>query len=289
MPTFTALDTLAPVTRFLPQTQQKGIATYFRYLRRQSFLSSVLTRAEIEAIATHGGTVVMNFEDAGASPGAFDHDIGLTDGRFARQYASTKLQAPPEAAIYFSTEARFDTAFIGSNIIPYFKGVLQAMTEPSNHPPYIIGAYSSGSVLDALSRAQLCRYEWNANALGWNGTREYRAAGRGHIWQGPTIKNFVPGLDVDPNSRAPNYTGPIGDFTLDPIQLPDPAIPPTLRYGSRGALGADVMRLQTLLRIGADGVFGSITLAAVEAFQTAHGLKADGIVGPMTWAKLTQP
>lgn len=37
---------------------------------------------------------------------------------------------------------------------------------------------------------------------------------------------------------------------------------------------------------GADGVFGTATLKAVEKFQGDNGLAADGKVGPQTWAKI---
>ena len=39
---------------------------------------------------------------------------------------------------------------------------------------------------------------------------------------------------------------------------------------------------------GIDGDFGKDTLAAVKAFQQDRGLKVDGIVGPKTWAALTE-
>ncbi|MFC7309231.1 peptidoglycan-binding protein [Streptomyces monticola] len=38
----------------------------------------------------------------------------------------------------------------------------------------------------------------------------------------------------------------------------------------------------------ADGVFGSTTGQAVKRCQQAHGLAADGIVGPATWAALAK-
>lgn len=61
-----------------------------------------------------------------------------------------------------------------------------------------------------------------------------------------------------------------------------------------GATGAAVYTLQTRLNawgatLVVDSDFGPATLAAVKAFQTAHHLSVDGIVGPLTWAALNQP
>jgi peptidoglycan hydrolase-like protein with peptidoglycan-binding domain len=63
---------------------------------------------------------------------------------------------------------------------------------------------------------------------------------------------------------------------------------PVVKSGSNGH---PIKTLQYLLRargqsVAVDGVFGPDTAAAVKAFQTSHGLTADGIVGPVTWAAL---
>jgi peptidoglycan hydrolase-like protein with peptidoglycan-binding domain len=50
--------------------------------------------------------------------------------------------------------------------------------------------------------------------------------------------------------------------------------------------GAGVKGLQSALKMPADGVFGRGTARAVRDFQRQHGLKADGVVGPATWAAL---
>lgn len=58
---------------------------------------------------------------------------------------------------------------------------------------------------------------------------------------------------------------------------------PMLRYGSRGSA---VAKVQRVLNIPDDGLFFNQTRRAVKKFQKAHGLKPDGIVGPLTWKAL---
>jgi hypothetical protein len=76
---------------------------------------------------------------------------------------------------------------------------------------------------------------------------------------------------------------------IDPVIQPDYVRPPpTLRKGSTGD---QVKSLQTLLlakgmKIDVDGQFGPKTAAALKEFQEAHGLVADAICGPMSWAAL---
>ena len=58
-----------------------------------------------------------------------------------------------------------------------------------------------------------------------------------------------------------------------------------------GDSGKGVEQIQTALnakgfKVVVDGKFGPATDQAVRAFQKKNGLKQDGIVGPITWAKL---
>lgn len=59
---------------------------------------------------------------------------------------------------------------------------------------------------------------------------------------------------------------------------------PTLRKGAKGVY---VHLLQRLLKgLDLDGSFGNLTRNSVIAYQTAHALKIDGVVGKQTWGHL---
>ena len=84
-----------------------------------------------------------------------------------------------------------------------------------------------------------------------------------------------------------------GSVTTTKVEEPAAKVSgiPVLKKGSKGQ---SVKALQILLtgydhpcgKYGADGDFGTDTQKAVVAYQKANGLEADGVVGPMTWAKL---
>jgi hypothetical protein len=70
------------------------------------------------------------------------------------------------------------------------------------------------------------------------------------------------------------------------LPLPNGVVvpPPTLKRGSRGPEVADLQRFLGGLVV--DGRFGDATHTRVIEFQRLHGLKPDGKVGEMTWAKI---
>ena len=85
------------------------------------------------------------------------------------------------------------------------------------------------------------------------------------------------------------------DASADPVTPVAPAVKveglPVLKKGIKGDT---VKALQILLKgygydlgsWGVDSSFGGATEKAVKAFQKDKGLEEDGVVGPMTWAKL---
>ena len=93
-----------------------------------------------------------------------------------------------------------------------------------------------------------------------------------------------------PAQPQPEPARDLGEiYEFETLDLESATSMPTLRQGSRGSAVTDLQRRLAAAGFSpgaADGIFGSLTGAAVRSFQRARGLGADGIVGPQTWGAL---
>lgn len=94
-------------------------------------------------------------------------------------------------------------------------------------------------------------------------------------------------VPLDHENADPNKT-----VTVKPTPTPAPAPAKIANPGypgkliSLGAKGNAVRYMQQQLKVPITGTFDAATDKAVKALQKKHKLKVDGIVGPLTWARL---
>lgn len=93
---------------------------------------------------------------------------------------------------------------------------------------------------------------------------------------GPVTEQAVRGFQ---QAKGLDADGVVGPQTW-------PALFVTVRRGDQGDAVRAAQSLLASRGVDVDGDFGSRTEVAVQAFQRANGLAADGIVGPPTWAAL---
>ena len=92
---------------------------------------------------------------------------------------------------------------------------------------------------------------------------------------------------VVPPARPPLAAAPVPMPAVPAPPSPPPAASrSTLKQGSSGP---DVILWQKVIGVATDGKFGPGTAVATKTWQTKHGLPADGIVGPKTWAAALGP
>lgn len=124
-----------------------------------------------------------------------------------------------------------------------------------------------------------------------------QTAGRWIVYQaaltkrgdGTTTKGVVAfreafGSSTAPSSSPPQLAAVVSPATGDIVPAVAPTGHPTIRMGSKGAAVAEAQRLLGVQP--ADGIFGPATKTIAVAFQAAHGLAPDGIIGPKSWAVL---
>lgn len=149
-------------------------------------------------------------------------------------------------------------------------------------PDYTLGEYAPS----ALGRAVPCDYLCIPGATSWSkDVFDALKAGRPLPLPVHLIQGSGPGGGIDIDTLRAHAPFPAWLPTPDPPPGGDrPVHHRTLRYGRRGP---DVKALQHMLGVKPEsGFFLAKTRAAVIYFQARHGLKPDGIVGPVTWAAL---
>lgn len=118
----------------------------------------------------------------------------------------------------------------------------------------------------------------------WNTNKLNAIADTGNV---AALTKKINGGDIGLADRQARYTKAMAALG-GKITAPAPAAAPTASGGVLrvGSTGPEVKRMQTALRITADGQFGPGTEAALKKWQSANGLTADGVAGPKTLAKL---
>lgn len=124
--------------------------------------------------------------------------------------------------------------------------------------------------------------------------RKVSTATSDHLWhvhleirrkyvESPTAMAAI--LSILRGESLSSYLGRVKPATSKAASAPanSPSYPGLLKKGSKGA---SVKKVQSKVGVPADGDFGAKTEAAVKAWQKAHGLGADGMVGPATWKKM---
>lgn len=228
---------------------------------------------------TSRGLVVVSSDYPGAS------------GNGPNQYAADGGDKGPGWDSFGGVDPAFwqytDTAAEGGQQVDYsaYRGTAKQLTAlleepvpaggfppaPTSEPYPQVQLGSTGDTVATLQRA--------LNKLGYGLTVDADF--------GPRTQNAVKAYQ---NARSLTVDGVCGPNTWALINAgrTGKAFPGTVQ---RGAAGSVVRQVQTQLlyrgySITVDGDFGPATQGAVEAFQHAHALQVDGVVGVHTWTAL---
>lgn len=184
----------------------------------------------------------------------------LIEAGFMTNLREAKLMINPLFQTEVGEEACHGVCnFLGVNYIP--------RNNLNNYP--LLRNGSQGNFVYLLQFI-LNQYGYNLSVDGIFGTRTLNA-----------VRDFQ-------RNNSLSVDGLVGNNTWKTLLTLPPY--PLLKQNSRGAY---VTFLQQLLESnlypvgGIDGIFGTRTLNAVQAFQQANGLTVDGIVGNNTWNALT--
>jgi hypothetical protein len=259
---FDADEHLASVA---PLAISKGVRIFLPYYK----MFSIADRDAIFAAGAAAGVqvgIIPIFEQ-GAQQALGGAAQGTTDGARIVQYMKAVGQPPGTSYILtfdFDEQQAQDQA-----IYAYAKACVASV--PSN--PMI--AYGNGAAMEMLKSMGVAKFAWDAGGMGMRGTRADVTAGKPDMVQDVgDVRGLHLGIDID-SDFAPHASSPadLNAWMAGSVVVPAPAPPPikVVTDPIEAILGAAAV--------------GNFTMA-VEAFQSANGLTADGVIGPNTLRKL---
>ncbi|MCM1194531.1 MAG: peptidoglycan-binding protein [Firmicutes bacterium] len=241
----------------------QGISTFYSVNNAQARLSRILAEEIYEKLVTgtaQTGRGVSSLADVGVLR-SVNCPSALAEPGFMTNFAEAKLMIDPD----YQTETAEETCrgvceYLGINYIP--RNVI------SDYPTLKTGSSSNFIYLLQLI---LNQYGYSLAVDGAFGADTMRA-----------VTDFQKNNGLSPDGIAGKNTWTVL-LTLPPR--------PTLRRSSRGAYVTYLQEKLTskLYPLGnIDGIFGAATERAVMEFQQENGLSSDGIVGPLTWQKVSE-
>jgi RHS repeat-associated protein len=272
-------------------------------------LLSITNGAQLTTYAYDGlGRLTGSTAQGQSGTYAYDGlDRLVTSGSSSLTYAGTSIKPVSVGVEQFARS-------IDDRVVAVDDGVTTSLSGTDLHHDLTYVADPDGSIVG--NRAydpfgiQLARSGSITSTLGYQSDVTDSTTGNvwmGARWYGPAADSFlsedtVAGSIAEPMSLN-RYTyaegHPLDGYDPDGHSLPpapdgDLAWYRYLKLKSPYMRGADVQWVQRHLNyqgsgLAEDGIFGPLTDHAVRSFQTRHQpLVTDGIVGPLTWARLKQ-
>jgi hypothetical protein len=308
------IDTNNDTTNKLQQLKGAGIECIIRYISTATEREKCVKPTEAKAIAQAGLKLGLVLEVWGGSDN-FSHDdinasTGASHGAFARNWAE-HVGAPDGTIIWFAIDNDVSRDQFARFVQPYFQEVRKALAAK-----FRTGIYSCGYACQQCLDLGIVDASWLSNAMGWNGSREFRTSNRWRLLQAAETSLF--GLSVDPNQangedygafvpweKAPAEIAvaketPMAEAKVEPGKQPAPQVDAaTLRQ-----LQLDVSQLAAALRdfrtqqsvapqtggnlspidkaLGGQAMVGLKTPLAILAYAGLWIMQAFGAVGPAT-------
>jgi len=163
---------------------------------------------------------------------------------FAKNWAAN-VGAPDGTIIWFAIDNDVSQDQFGRLVRPYFASVKSALGGK-----YRTGIYGCGFACEQCLDSDLADAAWLSNAMGWNGSKSFRAGNRWHLLQ--HSDTHLCGLDIDPNEANENDYGAFVPFQHAPI-TPQTTIIPQLKLLNLPELQAIKQQIDSLIKQGGAG------------------------------------